>query len=116
MRRAQLITVLILIFISFQIGCTNPQTEEKKPNILFFFVDDMGWQDTSVPFYEETTELNERYHTPNMETLAEQGMKFTQAYAAAVCSPSRISLMTGMSMARHGVTNWTLHKGQSPDD
>ncbi|MCG2590442.1 sulfatase [Rhodohalobacter sulfatireducens] len=116
MRRAQLITVLILIFISFQIGCTNPQTEEKKPNILFFFVDDMGWQDTSVPFHEDTTELNRRYHTPNMETLADQGVKFTQAYAAAVCSPSRISLMTGMSMARHGVTNWTLYEGESPDD
>lgn len=116
MRRAQLFTLLILIFISFQIGCTNSQTEEKKPNILFFFVDDMGWQDTSVPFYEETTELNERYHTPNMETLADQGVKFTQAYAAAVCSPSRISLMTGLNMARHGVTNWTLYKDQSPDE
>lgn len=114
MRRDQWITVIILIFfLSVQIGCTN---KEQKPNILFFFVDDMGWQDTSVPFYEDTTELNRRYHTPNMETLAEQGVKFTQAYAAAVCSPSRISLMTGMNMARHGVTNWTLYKGQSPDD
>ena len=87
----------------------------KKPNIIFFFIDDMGWQDTSEPFYEQVTELNKRYHTPHMERLADQGMKFTQAYACAVCSPSRISLMTGLNAARHGVTNWTLRKDKSPD-
>lgn len=116
MRTLKQSTLLILCMICVSIGCTNQDSEEVKPNILFFFVDDMGWQDTSVPFHEDTTELNRRYHTPHMETLADQGIKFTQAYAAAVCSPSRISLMTGMNMARHGVTNWTLHKGQSPDD
>lgn len=86
-----------------------------KPNILFFFVDDMGWQDTSVPFHTEVTALNRRYRTPNMERLAAQGMKFTQAYACAVCSPTRVSLMTGLNAARHGVTNWTLRKDRSPD-
>jgi len=115
MTAKKLISCIILSFFSLNIGCTSNPGEEKKPNILFFFVDDMGWQDTSVPFYEDTTELNRRYHTPNMQTLTEQGVKFTQAYAAAVCSPSRISLMTGMNMARHGVTNWTLYEGQSPD-
>ncbi|MFC2125161.1 sulfatase [Bacteroidota bacterium] len=87
----------------------------KQPNIVFFFVDDMGWQDTSVPFYHEKTTLNDSYYTPNMEKLASAGMKFTQAYAYAVCSPSRVSLMTGMNGARHQVTNWTLRKGVSPD-
>jgi len=47
--------------------------------------------------------------------LASEGMKFTQAYACAVCSPSRISLMTGMNAARHQVTNWTLRRDRSPD-
>lgn len=75
----------------------------------------MGWQDTSVPFYKEKTKLNEIYFTPNMEHMADEGMKFTQAYACAVCSPSRISLMTGMNAARHQVTNWTLRKDKSPD-
>nr|NKQ99535.1 sulfatase-like hydrolase/transferase [Escherichia coli] len=56
-----------------------------------------------------------RYHTPNMEALAEQGMKFTNAYATPVCSPSRVSLMTGMNAAHHKVTNWTLRKDQSVD-
>jgi arylsulfatase A-like enzyme len=43
-------------------------------------------------------------------------MKFTQAYACAVCSPSRISLMTGLNSARHRITNWTLRKNKSPDN
>lgn len=89
--------------------------KEAPPNIVFFFVDDMGWQDTSLPFHSEITDLNRRYHTPNMEQLAADGMKFTQAYATAVCSPSRISLMTGLNAARHRVTNWTLRKDKSPD-
>lgn len=83
---------------------------KNQPNIIFFFVDDMGWQDTSVPFWKEKTRLNSIFRTPNMERLAQQGMKFTQAYATPVCSPSRVSLMTGMNAARHRVTNWTLYK------
>lgn len=87
-----------------------------KPNIIFFLVDDMGWQETSVPFHPEVTALNRRYKTPNMERLAAEGMKFTQAYASAVCSPTRVSALTGMNVARHRVTNWTLRKNVSPDN
>ena len=43
------------------------QSDEKRPNIILFLVDDMGWQDTSLPFWEEKTFYNERYETPNME-------------------------------------------------
>lgn len=86
------------------------------PNIVLFMVDDMGWQDTSLPFHEERTPLNERYRTPNMERLAEMGMKFTSAYACAISSPSRCSLMTGMNQARHRVTNWTLNRDRMTDD
>ncbi|SFF58417.1 sulfatase [Sunxiuqinia elliptica] len=93
----------------------SSKNKQEKPNIIFFLVDDMGWQETSVPFWTKKTKLNERYQTPNMERLASQGMKFTQAYACPLCSPSRVSLMTGMNAARHGVTNWTLRKGKSPD-
>lgn len=94
-------------------GFAGKNTE--KPNIVFFLVDDMGWQETSVPFWTEETRLNKRYQTPNMEKLASEGIKFTQAYACPLCSPTRVSLMTGMNAARHGVTNWTLRKDKSPD-
>jgi arylsulfatase A-like enzyme/lysophospholipase L1-like esterase len=86
-----------------------------QPNIVLFLVDDMGWQDTSVPFATQTTEFNRRYRTPNMERLARNGIKFTQAYACSVCSPTRVSIMTGLNAARHRVTNWTLKKNASND-
>ena len=99
-------------------GCRFSQeaTEERqKPNIILFLVDDMGWQDTSVPFWREKTPLNEKFFTPNMDRLADSGMKFTQAYAYSVCSPTRCSIMCGMNAARHRVTNWTLHKDKPTD-
>ena len=107
----------IIIFTSLQMAGAPRQipTAQSPPNIVFFFVDDMGWQDTSLPFHTDTTQLNRQYYTPNMEQLAREGIKFTQAYAYAVCSPSRVSLMTGMNAARHRVTNWTLRKNQAPD-
>ena len=107
---------LIIVMMLITCGFTGlAQTKTNKPNIIFFLVDDMGWQETSVPFRKEKTELNTRYHTPNMESLAEKGMKFTQAYACPLCSPTRVSVMTGLNAARHQVTNWTLRKDKSPD-
>lgn len=105
------LAVAPLIEVSAQQGVTV----DPRPNIVLFMVDDMGWQDTSLPFWVEKTPLNRRYHTPNMERLASEGMMFTQAYACSVSSPSRVSLMSGMNAARHRVTNWTLEKNTSTD-
>lgn len=88
---------------------------DDRPDIILFMVDDMGWQDTSVPFADTLTRYNRLFETPNMERLAAKGVKFTQAYACAISSPSRCSLFTGANAARHGVTNWTLAKGKSTD-
>lgn len=93
-----------------------PATATRRPNILLFMVDDMGWQDTSLPFHTERTPLNERFHTPNMERLARMGAKFTSAYACSISSPSRCSLLTGMNAARHRVTNWTLRPDTATDE
>ena len=93
----------------------QPEREDKRPNIILFMVDDMGWQDTSLPFWTQKTYYNERYETPNMERLARQGMMFTQAYASSISSPSRCSLITGTNAARHRVTNWTLQKNKTTD-
>ncbi|SEN27595.1 sulfatase [Paenibacillus sp. OV219] len=73
---------------------------KKKPNLLFILIDDMGWKDLGC--YGSTF-----YETPNLDRLAAEGMRFTDAYAAApVCSPTRASIMSGKYPANVGVTNW----------
>ncbi len=103
--------VALLSILSIQVF-----SQQKKKNIIVFLVDDMGWQDTSVPFWYKSTALNAIYNTPNMERLAQRGMKFSNAYANSVCTPTRVSLVTGMNVARHGVTNWTNVKKNTPTD
>lgn len=89
-----------------------PLLAAERPNILVFLVDDMGLMDTSVSFLAdadgkpETHPLNRLYRTPSMERLAESGIRFEQFYANSVCSPTRISIMTGQSSARHHTTQW----------
>lgn len=106
--------VLFIVLISCKEGHKKKMEPEisSKPNIILFMVDDMGWQDTSVPFWTKKTPFNELYQTPNLERLASEGMKFTQAYATPVCTPTRVSLISGMNAARHRVTNWTLRRNQ----
>lgn len=101
-------------FIS-HLGNAQTVRAQERPNIIMFLVDDMGWQDTSLPFWKEKTPYNEAFETPNMERLARQGVMFTQAYASSISSPSRCSLYSGMNAARHRVTNWTYPKNESTD-
>lgn len=71
-----------------------------RPNFVFFLIDDLGWKDLGC--YGSTF-----YETPNIDKLANQGMRFTNAYAACpVCSPTRASIMTGKYPARLGITQW----------
>ena len=109
---------IILLGATAFVGITSVQahTAQQRPNIVLFMVDDMGWQDTSVPFWTQRTPLNNTYETPNMERLARQGMLFTEAYASSISSPSRCSLLTGANAARHRVTNWTFRKNQMTDE
>lgn len=84
-----------------------------RPNIVFFLVDDMGWQDTSVPLHYDKggkpipSPGNATFKTPAMEKLASQGVCFTRAYGASVCSPTRTSVMSGMNPSRTHISNWT---------
>ena len=100
--------IVLLIVLLSCFACQSLDSNS-APNIILFFVDDLGWQDTSVPFWDKTTPLNEKYRTPNMERLWAKGVKFTNAYSTPVCTPTRVSLITGMNAARHRVTNWTLY-------
>ncbi len=102
-------------------GCQLPlavdraQEPPSRPNVVVFFVDDLGWQDVGEPFWRERTRFNERYRTPNMERLCREGTKLTNAYAHPVCTPSRVSLMTGAAVARHRVSHWTLRADRWTD-
>lgn len=95
--------------------CARGNSMQNRPNIIVFLMDDLGWQDTSLPFHTQVTPFNRRYHTPNLEKMAAGGVKFTQAYAHCVCTPTRVSLMTGLNTARHRVTNWTIEKDKIKD-
>lgn len=90
--------LLFLAFISF--SCSGPGKPESKPNFVFILVDDLGWADLGC--YGSTF-----HETPNIDKLAGESMRFTSAYAACpVCSPTRVSIMTGKYPARTGVTDW----------
>ena len=87
------------------------EAKQPPPNLVLFLVDDLGWQDTSVPFHSERTPFNQRYRTPHLERLAERGLRFTQSYASApVCTPTRTAIMTGRSPGQTHITWWTLQK------
>ncbi len=79
----------------------------EKPNIVFILADDLGWADTTL--YGHT----KYYKTPNIERLAKRGMTFTRAYSASpLCSPTRSSILTGLSPARTGITTPNCHLPQ----
>jgi arylsulfatase A-like enzyme len=84
-----------------------------RPNVIIFLTDDQGWNDHSVDMgLPKDPKYNAHYRTPALERLAREGARFSQAYATPVCSPTRVSLLTGLGPARHGVTNWTLNPGK----
>ena len=79
---------------------------DTRPNIVVFLADDMGWGDMHG-------NGNEKVITPNLDKLASQGVRFTQAYSACgVCSPSRSAVLTGRTPYRNGV--WRHLSGNGP--
>ena len=85
-------------------GVGQAAEQQPKPNIVFILADDLGWADTTL--YGHT----KFYQTPNVERLAQRGMTFTRAYSASpLCSPTRASILTGLSPARTGITAPACH-------
>jgi arylsulfatase A-like enzyme len=79
-----------------------------KPNVIFILADDLGWADLSC--YGSTF-----YETPNLDKLAQQGTRFTNAYAScSVCSPTRASILSGKYPARLQITDWLPGRPDSP--
>lgn len=95
-------------YLTFGIAASIPvsamilsgKTEKPKPNVIFILMDDFGYTDCGCygsRFYE----------TPNIDRLAREGIRFTNAYAACpVSSPTRASIMTGRYPVNTGITDW----------
>ena len=80
---------LMLLLSSLALGYSAPNYAAEKPNIIFILTDDLGFN--QIGAYGNTP-----IKTPNLDTMASNGIRFTQAYAGnTVCSPSRVSLFTG---------------------
>ncbi|MEZ4970232.1 MAG: sulfatase [Flavobacteriaceae bacterium] len=95
-----LLLIIIIVFYSCKEENKAAEKGDKKPNIVFILVDDLGLHDLSVTG-------SQFYETPNVDRIAKEGIIFNQGYAASrVCSPSRASIMTGKFTARHGITDW----------
>src|SRR4029079_17998076 len=87
------LTLILLIFA--MISCATA-AEMKKPNILILLADDVGWAEFGF-------QGNKDIPTPNIDSIANNGVRFPQGYVAATyCSPSRAGLMTGRYPTRFG--------------
>ena len=105
--------VLCFCVLMNSISCNDfsINNEKKiKPNIIFFLVDDLGWSDLG-------SYGSEFYETPNIDSLAKSGIKFTNAYSAChVCSPARASILTGKYPATLNLTDWLTGRPSMPYD
>jgi arylsulfatase A len=99
MDRVSLVIRTICLLIACA-GLWEPLAAAEKPNIIIVLADDLGWSELGC----YGNRFNE---TPHLDRLSKQGMRFTQAYAAApVCSPYRAALLTGQYPARVGILDY----------
>ncbi len=90
-------SLITLLCIGLQFSLS---ADEPRMNVIFILVDDWGWTDGG-------SFGSDLYETPNIDRLAKEGMRFTDAYSACtVCSPTRAAAMTGKYPARLHVTDW----------
>ena len=100
---------VILFFLVAFVGLSCVRmSKDELPNIIIINIDDMGWKDVA---YMGST----YYETPRIDELANQGMQFSNGYAASAnCAPSRACLLTGKWTPRHGIyTVGTSERGRS---
>jgi arylsulfatase A-like enzyme len=94
---------LILVLLSPSAALqSTAAANTPRPNVVLFLADDMGWMDCGA--YG-----SKYYETPNIDRFAMRAMRFTNAYAQPLCSPTRASILTGQYSARHGITSATGH-------
>ena len=99
-KRTRRFYLIVFPLLAALLSACGGQSNTRPLNIVFFLVDDLGWRDVG-------SFGSDFYDTPNIDRLAQDGIKFTHAYAAShVCSPTRASIMTGKYPARLHLTEW----------
>lgn len=116
-RRIRAVLRSFLAFALLLCACGTPgergvASAQRAPNLVLFLVDDLGWQDTSVAFSGVSGPFQEHFETPHLAALAAHGLVFSEAHAQCVCTPTRLSILTGQNSARHGTTNWIRDAAQ----
>jgi arylsulfatase A-like enzyme len=101
--RIKIVVVIVLIFLCLQVRAQSTDVKQVK-NVVFILADDLGWNDTNI------FQKSQFIETPNIDALAARGMVFSQAYTnSPLCSPTRASILTGQTPARHGSTTPNHH-------
>ena len=109
---AILATLVALTFLGVPGQLLAQTVEDTRPNILVFISDDMGW---GQPGFNGGTQVP----TPNMDRIANEGVKLTQFYVHPVCSPTRASLLTGRYPWKNGMKGrpgWVASWGMLVDE
>ncbi|MBE7539206.1 MAG: sulfatase [Opitutaceae bacterium] len=91
--------IFVVMLAALSAGLVLTAAQNSAPNIVLILADDLGWADLSC----QGADVIE---TPNIDRLAREGVRFNQAYAMSVCSPSRAMLLTGRHAVRVGITVW----------
>jgi arylsulfatase A-like enzyme len=111
MKKSLLISCTLLLVLQAAYGQTsNPQKEARRPNIVIILADDMGYSDMGM--------FGSEIKTPNMDGLASDGVRFTNFYTHASCSPSRSMLLSGVDTHINGLGNmseWTAPNQEGKD-
>ena len=106
-RRDFLKTVSATLLGSTVLGRSCSAGRARRPNVIFILTDDQGTLDANCFGSKDL-------HTPAMDKLAANGVRFTQAYAHTVCCPARAMLMTGRHPQRSNVNSWQQGKMRGP--
>jgi len=111
MKKSLLISCALLLVLQVAYGqAAIPQTEARRPNIVIILADDMGYSDMGM--------FGSEIKTPNMDGLASNGVRFTNFYTHASCSPSRSMMLSGVDTHLNGLGNmneWTAPNQEGKD-
>jgi arylsulfatase len=98
----QILIPVFAVTLLFVCGATQAQSPDRRPNIVIILADDMGYSDMGM--------FGSEIKTPNLDSLAQDGVRFTNFYTHASCSPSRSMLLSGVDIHVNGLGNmdeWT---------